>query len=301
MTDRLAGIREFVAVVEASGFAAAATRLNLSRSAVGKTIARLEERLGARLCHRTTRTLSLTDDGKAFYEHCVRALAELEAAEASLEFGRTVPAGRVRVAAPVIFGRRCVAPVLYGVARQHPGLILEIAFSDRPVEIIEEGYDLAVRNGNLPEASGLMTRSLARQRMTVCASPAYLEKHGSPATLADLPTHQAIDYANATRTRNWLFPDGKGKTIEVPMKGRIRLDDLEAMMDAAIAGMGLAWLPCWLIRSHVASGDLVPLLRDIPAMEFRSSALWPQSPVVPSRVRVMIDALAAELPAMMGG
>lgn len=300
MTDRLAGIREFVAVVEAGGFAAAAATLNLSRSAVGKTIARLEERLGARLCHRTTRTLSLTDDGKAFYEHCVRALAEIEAAEASLEFGRTVPTGRVRVAAPVIFGRRCVAPVLYGVARQHPGLILEIAFSDRPVEIIEEGYDLAIRNGDLPEASGLMSRTLARQRMTVCASPAYLAEHGRPTVPADLPGHQAIVYANATRTRNWLFRDGTGKTVEIPMKGRIRLDDLEAMMDAAVAGMGLAWLPCWLICSHVASGKLVPLLLDVPAMSFSSSALWPQSPVVPSRVRVMIDALAAELPAMMG-
>lgn len=300
MTDRLAGIREFVAVVEAGGFAAAAATLNLSRSAVGKSIARLEERLGARLCHRTTRTLSLTDDGKAFYEHCVRALAELEAAEASLEFGRTVPTGRVRVAAPVIFGRRCVAPVLYEVARQHPGLVLEIAFSDRPVEIIEEGYDLAIRNGDLPEASGLMSRTLARQRMTVCASPAYLAEHGRPTVLADLPAHQAIDYANATRTRNWLFRDGRGKSVEVPMKGRIRLDDLEAMMDATVAGMGLAWLPCWLIRSHVASGELVPLLLDVPAMGFSTSALWPQSPVVPSRIRVMIDALAAELPAMMG-
>lgn len=300
MTDRLAGIREFVTVVEAGGFAAAAARLNLSRSAVGKTIARLEDRLGARLCHRTTRTLNLTDDGKAFYEHCVRALAELEAAEASLEFGRTVPAGRVRVAAPVIFGRRCVAPVLYGVARQHPGLILEIAFSDRPVEIIEEGYDLAIRNGDLPETNGLMGRRLARQRMTVCAAPAYLAEHGRPTVLADLPGHQAIDYANATRTRNWLFRDSRGKVVEVPMKGRIRLDDLEAMMDAAVAGMGLAWLPCWLIRSGVASGELVPLLLDVAAMGFNSSALWPQSPVVPSRVRVLIDALAAELPAMMG-
>ncbi len=299
MIDRLAGIREFVAVVEAGGFAAAAAKLNLSRSAVGKTVARLEDRLGVRLCHRTTRTLALTDDGKAFYEHCVRALAELEAAEAALEFGRTTPAGRVRVTVPVIFGRRCVAPILFDVAREHPQLTVEIAFSDRPVDLIEEGYDLAIRNGDLPETAGLMARRLARQRMTVCASPAYLEKHGRPTTLADLPAHQAIDYANAIRTRTWLFPDASGKMAEIRMKGRIRLDDLEAMTDAAIAGMGLAWLPCWLIRPHVASGELIPLLPDIPAAEFNSSALWPQAPIVPSRVRVLIDALAASLPGMM--
>jgi DNA-binding transcriptional LysR family regulator len=299
MTDRLAGIREFVAVVDAGGFAAAGVKLNLSRSAVGKAVARLEARLGVRLCQRTTRTLALTDDGQLFYEHCVRALAELEAAEASLEFGRATPVGRVRITVPVILGRHCVAPVLYDVAREHPGLILEIGFSDRPVDLIEEGYDLAVRNGKLPDTAGLMTRTLARQRMTVCASPAYLEKYGRPTTLAELQSHQAIDYANATRTRLWLFPDGRGKTVEVPMNGRIRLDDLEAMVDAAAAGMGLAWLPCWLVRQRIASGELVRVLDNLDATQFSTSALWPQAPFLSSRVRVLIDALAARLPAMM--
>jgi DNA-binding transcriptional LysR family regulator len=298
MTDTLSGIREFVTVVEAGSFAAAAQRLNLSRSAVGKAVARLETRLGVRLCQRTTRVLSLTDDGLVYYERCIRALKELEAAELALESGRIEPAGKVRVTVPVVIGRHCVAPVLFDVARQHPAIVLEMSFSDRPVDLIEEGYDLAVRNGALPDDPGLMTRALARQRMTVCASPAYLAQHGIPATLADLSGHQAIDYANPRYTRSWLFPDSDGNTSEIAMKGRLRLDDLEAISDAAAAGLGLAWLPCWLIRARVAQGELVRLFDDT-ASEFTTSALWPRAPFLPSRVRVLIDALAERLPAMM--
>ena len=298
MTDRLSGIREFVTVVETGSFAAAAARLNLSRSAVGKAVARLEARLGARLCHRTTRVLTLTEDGLLFYERCVRALRQLEEAELAVESGRAEPLGKVRVTVPVVFGRHCVAPVLYDVASRHPGLVLEIGFTDRPVDLVEEGYDLAVRNGSLPDDPGLMTRTLARQRMVVCASPAYLEKHGRPRSLAELPSHQAIDYARPQYTRSWLFPDGPSGTAEIAMNGRIRLDDLEAMCDAAAAGLGLAWLPCWLIRSRVAKGELVRL-DYLPKSEFNSSALWPRTPFLPSRVRVLIDALAARLPGMM--
>jgi DNA-binding transcriptional LysR family regulator len=298
VTDRLSGIREFVAVVEAGSFAAAASRLNVSRSAVGKSVARLEARLGARLCHRTTRVLTLTEDGQAFYERCTRALRELEAAELALESGRAEPVGKVRVTVPVIFGRHCVAPVLYEEARKHAGLVLEIAFSDRPVDLVEEGYDLAIRNGPSPNDPGLTMRTLARQRMMVCASPAYLEKHGRPATLADLPSHQGIDYANG-HARAWIFPDGRGRNVAVNMNGRVRLDDLEAISDAAAAGLGLAWLPCWLVRSRVASGELVRLFSELPAAELRTSALWPRAPFLPLRVRTLIDALAARLPAMM--
>jgi len=298
MTDRLSGIREFVTVVEAGSFAAAAVRLNLSRSAVGKAVARLEERLGVRLCHRTTRVLSLTDDGLAFYERCTRALHELEAAELALESGRREPAGKVRISVPVVIGRHCIAPILFDLARRHPALVVEMSFTDRPVDLIEEGYDLAIRNGALPDDPGLMSRKFAQQRMTVCASAAYLEKHGSPATLADLPTHQAIDYASPRFTRSWLFPDGRGATTEIAMKGRIRLDDLEAIADAAAAGLGLAWLPCWLIRERVAKGELVRLFDD-PATEFATSALWPRAPFLPLRVRIVIDTLADRLPAML--
>lgn len=300
MTDRLSGIREFVTVAEAGSFAAAAARLNLSRSAVGKAVARLEVRLGVRLCHRTTRVLSLTEDGQAFYERCIRALRELEEAESALASGRLEPVGKVRVTVPVLFGRHCVAPALFDVAHKHPGLVVEVSFTDRPVDLVEEGYDLAVRNGALPDGPRLMTRRLARQRMTVCAAPVYLEKYGRPASPADLASHEAIDYANPRYTRSWVFPDGQGKNIEVSMNGRIRLDDLEAICEAAVAGLGLAWLPCWLVRPRIESGELVSVLDELPRSEFSTFALWPKSPFLPSRVRILIDALAARLPAMMG-
>lgn len=298
MTDRLSGIHELVTVVEAGSFAAAARRLNLSRSAVGKAISRLEMRLGARLFHRTTRALSLTTEGQAYCEYCQRALGELETGEAALESGRVEPRGSVRVTVPVIFGRHCVAPVFYELARRHPALNLEVNFTDRQVDLVEEGYDLAIRNADLPDAAGLKSRVLARQRMTVCAAPDYLRAHGRPRTIEDLAEHRDIQYANALLKRNWLFLDADGRQFEVLMHGNMKLDDVEAIRDAALAGMGLAWLPCWLVQAHIASGALVEVLKDVPAIEFNARAIWPQTPFLPSRVRVLIDELARRLPSM---
>src|ERR1700730_11614079 len=170
MSDRLTGVSVFVEAVEAGGFSAAALRLNLSRSAVGKTIARLETRLGTRLFYRTTRSQNLTEDGHAFYERCLRALDEIRMGEAMLDSGRREVVGRLRVSMPVLFGRHCVAPLLTDLARRHPKLELDLDFSDRLVDLMEDGFDLAVRNGAPGEGAGLMVRRLAYQRMTVCAS-----------------------------------------------------------------------------------------------------------------------------------
>jgi len=172
MTDRLSGVAVFVQAAEAGSFALAASRLGLSRSAVGKSASRLEGRLGVRLFHRTTRSQRLTGDGQVLYESCVRALTEIEAAETALDTGRREPSGRLRVSATVLFGRRCVAPILLALARRHPRLEVELSFNDRPVDLVEEGFDLAVRNGALPDNAGLMARRLVGQRMTVCAAPA---------------------------------------------------------------------------------------------------------------------------------
>ena len=300
MSERLSGIAAFVAVADRGSFAAGARRLSLSRSAAGKTVARLEERLGVRLFHRTTRSLSLTEDGQAFYERCVRALAELDAAQSMLESGRNEPMGRLRISVPVLFGRRCVSPVLLALARQHRGLEFEVSFTDQPVDLFEVGFDLAVRNGALPDSAGLMSRKLARQRMAVCATPAYLAAHGRPSRIDDLAAHEGVVYSRGGRTRRWAFLDGRGGQREVDMRARIRLDDLEAMLDAALADMGLCWLPCWLIADRVASGELVRVLDDIPGISLNSYALWPQTPHLPARMRIVIDALAARLPAMTG-
>ena len=296
MTDGLTGIFVFVAAAEAGNFANAAQRLHLSRSAVGKTVGRLERRLGARLFHRTTRSQKLTEEGQAFYERCQRALAEISAGEAMLELGRQEAVGRLRVSAPVLFGRRCVAPILVELARRHPNLELELSFTDRTVDLVEEGFDLAIRNGALHSGPNLTARRIALQRMTVCASPSYLAAHGRPRSVEDLAEFDGVVYGQSGSRRWWPIPRSEGGVIEVSPRARLCFDDLEAIADAATAGFGLAWLPCWLIRDRVRAGALVPVLPDAPKLELESYALWPQTPRLPMRVRLAIDALAANLP-----
>jgi DNA-binding transcriptional LysR family regulator len=300
MSDGLAGVSVFVATVEAGNFANAAARLHRSRSAVGKTIARLERRLGARLFYRTTRSQSLTEEGQAFYERCSRALAEIQAGEATLESGRQEAIGRLRVSAPVLFGRRCVAPILMDLARRHPKLELELSFSDRRVDLVDEGFDLAVRNGALDDGANLTARRIALQRMAICASPAYLAAHGTPRVVADVGKFDGVVYGRSGWKRWWPIPRPDGGVEEASPRTRLCLDDLEAIADAAAAGFGLAWLPCWLIRDRVRAGALVLVLPDAPRLELESYVVWPQSPRLPMRVRLAIDALAAELPGAVG-
>lgn len=299
MNSTLSGISEFVEAVEAGGFSAAAQRMNLSRSAIGKTIARLERRLGVRLFHRTTRTQSLTDEGQAFYERCRRALDEIGWGEAMLESGKREVTGRLRISMPVLFGRRCVAPVLMELARLHPRLELDLSFNDRVVDILDEGFDLAIRNGSLKDSTGLMARRLARHKMVICASPAYLETRGTPRAIAELAGHDFISYVRTGMVRTWLFPQDDGTTLEFAPETRLRFDDLEAMADYAAAGMGLTCLPCWLVRDQLALGTLVGVMRDVPSVAFDVHAVWPQTPHLPLKMRYAIDLLAARLPKMM--
>ncbi|GLK86212.1 LysR family transcriptional regulator [Ancylobacter defluvii] len=296
MREMLNGLDIFVAAVEAGSFAAAAERTHLTRSAVAKTVARLETRLGTRLFHRTTRSQALTEDGQLYYERCQRALEELRAAQAVLESGRREATGRLRVSVPVLFGRRCVAPVLAALAARHPKLELDLSFSDRPVDLIEDGFDLAIRNSAIGDGAGLMTRTVGLQRMVVCAAPSYLAAHGAPGGLEDLGAHHAVTYGRAGRIRSWQFPSEAGRPLEATPPSRLRFDDLEAIAEAAEAGHGLAWLPCWLIRDRVRAGTLVPVMKNLPQLVFTTYALWPQAPQLPLRVRLALDALAAELP-----
>lgn len=296
MGDVLSGVDVFVTAVETGSFSAAAERLHLSRSAVAKAVARVEGRLGVRLFHRTTRSQTLTLDGQAYYERCARALEELRAGEATLDSGRREAAGRLRVSVPVLFGRRCVAPILMRLAASHPKLELDLSFSDRPVDLVEDGFDLAIRNGAVGDGAGLTTRTVGLQRMTVCAAPAYLAEHGRPETLEDLLTHRAVTYGRAGRARAWQFPTEQHGLLEMTPPSRLRLDDLEAIADAAEAGHGLAWLPCWLIRNRLSGGSLVPVVEHVPQLVMKTHALWPQTPHLPLRVRLAIDSLAGELP-----
>ena len=299
MTDTLKDIPVFVASVEAGSFAQAAVRLHLSRSAVGKSIARLEERLGVRLFHRTTRRQRLTDNGALFYERCLRALEEIRGAESQLETGKHQVSGRLRVAVPVLFGRQCIAPLLIELAQEHPGLELEMSFSDRVVDLVEEGFDMAVRNGALADSSVLVARRLGEHRMVLCAAPDYLFKNGQPQSVDDLRQHTAINYTRAGRVLPWQLMDYDGTSRTFIPRSSLNMDDLQAICDAALAGHGLAWLPCWMVIKEIQQGNLVPLLDQAPDVRFDVHAVWQQTPHLPLRVRIAIDMLVKRLPAVM--
>lgn len=299
MMDRLTSMAVFVRAVDRGSFVAAAAELGLSAPMVGKHVRFLEERLGVRLLNRTTRRQSLTEFGRAYYERCRSVLAEAEAADALAADQLGEPRGRLRVALPVLFGRRCVMPILLDLARRHPRLELDLSFGDGFVDLAEGGHDLAIRTGELQDAANLVTRRVARQRMIVCAAPSYLEDHGSPAELADLADRDAVVYRRSGRVRPWLFPREDGPPAEVMPHHRLRLDDLGAIADAAALGMGLAWLPSWLVRERLNAGELVELLPDEGRLPYDVHALWLQTPHLPPKVRVAIDALAAELPGLM--
>ncbi|HCB1500495.1 TPA: LysR family transcriptional regulator [Klebsiella michiganensis] len=299
MTDTLKDIPVFVAAVEAGSFAQAAIRLHLSRSAVGKSIARLEGRLGVRLFQRTTRSQSLTDNGALFYERCQRALEEIRGAESLLETGKQQVSGRLRVAMPVLFGRQCVAPLLIELTQQHPDLELEMSFSDRVVDLVEEGFDMTVRNGTLQDSSILVARKLGEHRMVLCAAPDYLMNKDRPETVADLRQHTAINYLRAGRVLPWQLMDKEGASHTFTPRSSLNMDDLQAICDAALAGHGIAWLPCWMVSKEIHQGKLVPLLKQAPDVRFDVHAVWQQTPHLPLRVRIAIDMLVSRLPEMM--
>jgi DNA-binding transcriptional LysR family regulator len=297
--DRLTSMAVFLKAVDLGSFAAAAAALDLSGPMVGKHVRFLEERLGVRLINRTTRRQSLTDFGRAYHERCRVVLAEAEAADALAADHLSEPRGKLRVTMPVHFGRRCVTPILLELARQYPTLELDLSFSDRFADLAEDGYDLAIRTGYLENKTGVVARRVARQRMIVCASPSYLERHGRPEQLEDLANHQAVIYHRAGPVPPWLFPRDGQPPVEITPKSRLRLDDLDAIADTVTSGMGLAWLPYWLVRERIHAGALVQLLSDQPGFLYDCYALWLQAPHLPRKVRLAVDALVAALPKFM--
>lgn len=298
--DRLESMAVFVKAVDLGSFAAAAVALDISGPMVGKHVRFLEERLGVRLLNRTTRRQSLTDFGRAYYERCRLVLAEAGAADALAADQFSEPRGKLRVTMPAHFGRHCVTPVLLKLARQYPMLELDLSLSDRFADLAEDGYDLAIRTGALGDKAGVIARRVARQGMVVCAAPSYLRIHGEPRQIEDLADHQAIVYRRLGQIiQPWLFAREGQPVQEIIPTGRLRLDDLDAIADAAADGMGLAWLPWWLVRERIEAGVLLALLPDQPRYLYDCYALWLQTPHLPLKVRLAVDALAAALPKSM--
>ncbi len=298
--DRLTSMAVFVRAVELGSFAAAADALELSGPMVGKHVRCLEERLGVRLLTRTTRRQHLTDIGRAYYERCRVVLAEAEASDALAADQLAEPRGKLRVTMPVHFGRHCVVPVLLKLARQWPALEFDLSLSDRFADLAEDEYDLAIRTGDLESKTDLVARRVARQRMVVCASPSYLRKHGKPRQYEDLTQHNAVVYRRSGRVRPWLFPRDGQLPQEVLPRTRLRLDDLDAIADATVAGLGLAWLPSWLVRERIQSGALVHVLPKQPEFLYDVHAVWLQTPNLARKIRVAVDALAEALPSLTG-
>lgn len=298
--DSLNGIATFLTVVEAGSFASAATRINVTRSAVAKSIARLEGRLGVRLFHRTTRQQTLTDEGERYYERSSRLMADLRDVESALQDGQQGLEGRVRVSAPILFGRRCVAPVLRSLVRMHPRLELEAEFSDRVVDVLADGFDLAVRIGPIADSTSLVARKIGNQHMAIFASPDYLAANGHPSSVADLRQHAGILYGRSIQARTWRVRDVDGSSREVLLNGRERYDDLQVVADSAVEGGGLAWLPRWLGAPYVASGELTLVMDSDRVLSVDIHAVWPQNKYLPLRTRTLIDALAAQVPILMG-
>jgi DNA-binding transcriptional LysR family regulator len=288
------GVTAFLAAVEEGSFSAAADRLSLTRSAVSKTVSRLEDRLNAALFHRSGRALRLTPAGQAFYERCQRAVREIEAGEAEIESERQEITGRLRVSVPVLYGRLCIAPALLRLALGFPGLEFDIAFNDRVIDLAEDGFDLAVRLAKPNPASGLKMRKLTDYDMVVCASPSYLAEHGYPNDLTDLSRRACIVYRRSGGPSKWFFPRG-GKLVDITPNAPHRLDDLETIAAFAKAGIGIAWLPPWLIKPDLDAGQLVPIFSDQPSLKSDVSLVWLDAPHMARRVRLAIDSLVASV------
>jgi DNA-binding transcriptional LysR family regulator len=257
--ENLAGMAVFARVVEAKSFTEAARRLGLSKSVVSKQVARLERGLGARLLNRTTRRLSLTEAGAAFYEHCARMLAEAEAAEQAVSRLRAVPRGVLRVSSPAAFGHLHIAPAVPEFLERFPEVEVELVMNDRMVDLAEEGYDVAIRMVEQP-GPNLVARALAPVRWAVCATRRYLQAHGAPAAPSDLARHACLYYSYLGSGNEWRFAGPQGvETVQV--SGNFRVNNSEAVREAALGHLGVALLPTFTVGPDLQAGRLQPLLQ----------------------------------------
>jgi DNA-binding transcriptional LysR family regulator len=281
-------MRCFVEVVECGGFNRAATRLGISKSIVSRRIAKMEADLGTRLLSRTTRGISPTEAGLEFKARCERILAEFDGAREALAQHNGEVVGRLRLSVPLSFGIRHVAPVLSALAERHPRLELDVAFSDRIVDLIGDRFDAAIRIGALRDSS-LVARRIAPVRSFVVASPAYLASRGLPRTPADLTAHECLIYTGSTNA-DWQFRSGK-RFITIRPSGRLRSDSGETILQWAAAGLGIAHAPSFLLAEPIEDGALQPLLLDYPTPEIGIYVVRPPGAHVPGKVRVLIDTL----------
>jgi len=288
--DRLKQIESFVAVATKGSLTASAAIEGVAPAVVGRRIDALEERLGVKLLVRTTRRISMTHEGSAFLEDCQRILADIANAEASVSAGGVKASGHLRLTAPAGFGRRHVAPLVPGFLALHPDVSLSLNLSDRVVDIVNEGFDCAVRVGDMPDSS-LVSVRLADNRRLCVAAPTYLRRAGTPTSPADLSRHECLTLSSdASQTRGWAFTVGDAVTHLRP-SGRIDCSDGQVLHDWCLQGMGIAWRSTWEVEQEIAAGQLVALLEDFAAPPNGIFAVVPQRKHLPLRLRLWIDYL----------
>lgn len=290
--DRFLEMRTFTAVVEAGSFVGAADALGFSKAAVSRYVGDLETRLGVRLLHRTTRRLSLTEEGEVFYARSKELLAGVEEAEAELSSRSVAARGLLRVNAPVTFGIRNLAPLWGAFRALHPQVDLDVTLSDRVVDLVEEGYDLTIRIATLASLT-LISRKLASTRMTLCASPQYLETQGVPRHPHDLASHAVISYSHWSTGNEWHF-DGPQGRVSVKTRPWISSNNGDTCRAAALAHQGVVLQPDFLVGTDLAAGTLVELMPEYRSLELGIYALYPTRKHVAPKVRALIDFLTRQ-------
>jgi DNA-binding transcriptional LysR family regulator len=284
--NKLMALQTFVRVAESGSFSSAASQLGISVSAVAKTIARLEDDLGTRLLERSTRRLALNDDGREYYARAVQILNDLEDADSALQRGRQQPKGRIRMALPVLFARLTFLPRLDEFRTRYPDIVLELRLVDQPVDLIEQGVDLAVVVGDL-SASRHVARVLNRGPRITAASAAYLAKYGTPTAPLELLQHNCI---TSTSSPVWAFDD-RGKIVEIAARGNVIVTGGDAMRECALLGLGIVQSNWWTMHADLQAGSLVPLLQAYAVEGRPISVVYPSARHLASKLRILIDFL----------
>jgi DNA-binding transcriptional LysR family regulator len=291
--DLLSSMKVFAAVVDAGSFAGAADKLATSRAMTSKQVQNLEEHLGTRLLNRTTRKLSLTETGREFYERCVQIITDVEEAEQVAGQMTSTPRGVLKVTVPLSYGQHHLAAIIGEYALAYPQVRLDISLSDRKVDIVDEGFDLAIRIGTLAQ-SDLIARKIGGVRSMVCAAPGYLAKHGTPATPADLKNHACLGYTLTAGGAEWRLVGPEGE-VAVPVMGPIRADNGDLLRLAAVSGAGVVFQPHFIVAEDLEAGRLVRILPDWQSIELGVHAVYPSRRHLSAKVRTFVDFLSARL------
>ncbi|MBC2806827.1 LysR family transcriptional regulator [Rhizobium ruizarguesonis] len=289
--DQLNGVIAFLHSAEALSFTAAAAKLGITKSAVGKSVTKLEERLGIKLLHRSTRRLSLTPDGEAYYASVRHALGEIAAAETTLLSKSQVISGRLRIDAPAAFGRQILMPLLLDFSRAYTGLTLSLSFNDKIVDPVEEGVDLTIRFGETRDCTGLISKKLTEQPSVVVASSSYLAARGTPQSVADLQQHDCI-CGFGGNSASWRIKGSDGAAVRYLPPVSHQFGDGDAIVQAALAGLGLCQMPRSLVRAHLEKGTLTSVLEQVADVPVSVYAVWPVTRHLLPRVRTVVDFLA---------